>query len=357
MVSKLFRAWMVSVLILLSCNVHAEGAPSMSSYPSRTYCFGRLLLDVPAGAKVALDAKFKGTEKQGSKDFTSFAALKDAQESRAREMAAKEMIRDEGRDEIFRVGGFDPDRLYGKHQLLALDVDSADQVIVIAYHVNLEDISFILEAHKFIGNKDHVFISKGLGADDLHELQADVVQAAKQFTAIDNRALPSQPGFCVDGGMFVDAGRPPVNERFTLVITLPDHPDVLFSIEANAIEEVDKEEPSLKHRVNDELRMMRANYAGAIHVLERGELEAAGQKGYQVAISAPYDVVPGTQIRKFFWSADGVPNDVTRPFMEVDLTIQPTDDGRSTIHSDAEAKALWEQLIGSLRIRPGAVQR
>ncbi|MDI3260768.1 MAG: T6SS immunity protein Tli4 family protein [Sinobacteraceae bacterium] len=155
----------------------------------------------------------------------------------------------------------------------------------------------------------------------------------------------------------MDAGHPPVDERFTLVITLPDHPDVLFSIEANAIEEVDKEEPSLKHRVNDELRMMRANYAGAIHVLERGKLEAAGQKGYQVAISAPYDVVPGTQIRKFFWSADGVPNDVTRPFMEVDLTIQPTDDGRSTIHSDAEAKALWEQLIGSLRIRPGAVQR
>jgi hypothetical protein len=74
-----------------------------------------------------------------------------------------------------------------------------------------------------------------------------------------------------------------------------------------------------------------------------------------VAISAPYDVVPGTTIRKFFWSADGIPNDVSRPFLEVNMTIQPTDDGKSTIKDDDEAKALWTQLINSLRIRPGAV--
>ena len=75
-------------------------------------------------------------------------------------------------------------------------------------------------------------------------------------------------------------------------------------------------------------------------MIYRGDLAAAGQDGYQIGISAPYDEVPGTQIRKFFWSADGVPNDVTLSFLEVDMTVQPTDDGKGTIKDDSEAKAL-----------------
>jgi hypothetical protein len=178
---------------------------------------------------------------------------------------------------------------------------------------------------------------------------------AQRFQPYERGSIPTQPGFCVDSGLYVEKGNPEAYENFTLVVTLPDHPDVQFSVDANAIDRVNKNESSLKHRVNDDLAMMRTNYSGGIHVLERGELKAAGQEGYQVAISAPYDVVPGTTIRKFFWSADGIPNDVSRPFLEVNMTIQPTDDGKSTIKDDDEAKALWTQLINSLRIRPGAV--
>jgi hypothetical protein len=155
--------------------------------------------------------------------------------------------------------------------------------------------------------------------------------------------------------MFADTGKPPVRESFTLVVTFPSHPDVRFVIDARAIVKVDKDEPSLKHRVNSELGVLRASVDGHVGVLARGELSIASQDGYQIAISAPYDLVPNTRMLKFFWSADGVPNDVTRPFMEIDMTVQPTDDGKSTIKDDSQAKALWQELIQGVRIRPGSV--
>jgi len=176
------------------------------------------------------------------------------------------------------------------------------------------------------------------------------------FQALPDRTQPSGPGFCVDGGMFADVGRPSTKESFTLVVSFKDHPDAQFTIDANAIDSPDKDEPSLKFRVDSELGILRQSVEGHVAVLERGEHEAAGQKGYQIGLSVPNDTVPGTTAYKFFWAADGVPNDVTRPYMEVQLTIQPGEDKPATIKTSDEARALWNELLGGIRIRPGAVR-
>lgn len=157
--------------------------------------------------------------------------------------------------------------------------------------------------------------------------------------------------------MFADDGRPPVHESFTLVVHFKNHPDARFTIDAHAIDRVNTDEPSLKHRVDSELGILRANVGGHVGVLVRGEREAAGQQGYQIGLSVPNDTVPNTTAYKFFWSADGVPNDVTRPFMEVDLTIQPDEHKPATIRTADEARALWDNLLHGLRIRPGAALR
>jgi len=323
----------------------------------RDHCAGRLLVGIPPGANVALSARYHFVNIENSRAFPDFEALKSEMRSRSEKLAATAMVRNSYGDSILRSGGLDPDAMYGKTQLLGFEEQDALHQILIGYHPKKDDSDILVEVHQFANGEDHVLQSKSIGADNYPQERADILSVASQFRPVDNGVPPAEPGFCIDGAMFANDGKPPVKERFTLVVTFPDHPDVLFSIDANAIDEVDTDEPSLKRRVDGDLRMMRANYAGGVHVLERGKLEAAGQKGYQVGISAPYDVVPGTQIRKFFWSADGVPNDVTRPFMEVDMTIQPTDDGKSTITSDADAKALWKSLIQGIRIRPGAVRR
>lgn len=327
----------------------------MANQPSHEFCIGRLSVEVPAGAKVALSSSYKAVDIEMPKTFPSFEALKSESETRSKKLATTAMVRNSYSDRLARVAGIDPDAGYGKTQLLGFEVNNSEHQVLIGYHPKVDDSGILVEVHEFADGKDHIFQSKNIGANTYPRVRANLLAAAKQFKSIHNRLMPDQPGFCIDGGMFVDSGKPPVNERFTLVLTFPEHPDVQFSIDANAIDQVNKGEPSLKHRVDDDLRMMRANYSGGIDVLERGALEAASQKGYQIGISAPYDVVPGTRIRKFFWSSDGVPNDVTRPFLEVDMTVQPTDDGKSTIKDDADAKVLWDALIQGIRIRPGAV--
>lgn len=327
----------------------------MTSQPTHQFCIGRFSVEVPAGAKVAVSASYKAVDIETPKGVSSFDALKNELEARSKKLASVGMVRDSYGDRILRAGGLDPDIMYGKTQLLGFQVNDSAHQALIGYHPKVDDSDILVEVHEFADGKDHIFQSKNIGANTYPRVRENLLSAARQFKPISNRLMPDQPGFCVDGGMFVDNGKPPVNEQFTLVLTFPEHPDVQFSIDANVIDQVNKGEPSLKHRVDDDLRMMRANYAGGIDVLERGSLEAVAQKGYQIGISAPYDVVPGTRIRKFFWSADGVLNDVTRPLLEVDLTIQPTDDGKTTIKSDTEAKALWDALIQGIRIRPGSV--
>ncbi len=154
--------------------------------------------------------------------------------------------------------------------------------------------------------------------------------------------------------MFADDGRPPVHESFTLVVHFKDRPDAQFSIDAHAIDRVNTGEPSLRHRAGSELSMLRENVDGHVDVLVRGDHKAAGQDGYQIGLSVPSDVVQGAKIYKFFWAADGVPNDVTRPYMEVDLTIEPTENQPAIITNAKEAHALWAQLLDGIRRRPGA---
>lgn len=325
--------------------------------PSQPYslCIGRFVIDLPAGASARIDSSYRFIESQKPKQVDSFEQVKHQLEVRAKDLQTHQIQRSPRHDAMARAGGFDPDKLYGKTQLLGFDIDDSLQQAVLGYMPDPTSSGIISEVHKIFNGMDYVFKFEDAGADNYAKDRQILWAAATSFTPLNNRTTPTKPGFCVDGGMFADSGKPPVKESFTLVVRFADHPDAQFVIDAHAIDAVNKDEPSLRHRVDSELNILRANVQGRVGVIDRGDLAAAGQNGYQIGISAPYEEVPGTQIRKFFWSADGVPNDVTRPFMEVDMTIQPTDDGKSTIKTDAEAKALWDQLIGSLRIRPGAV--
>lgn len=330
-----------------------HGATPMPSQPY-SVCIGRLVIDLPAGTSTSIDASYHFIEPQKPKQVDSFEQVKQQLDARAKELEAHKIHRTPDDDLMARAAGYDPEKIYGKTQLIGFNVDDSLQQISLGYQPKSDEFGSITEVYKIVGQQAYVFKSKIISADKYPATHQALWSAATSFTPLNNRTLPTKPGFCVDGGMFADSGKPPVKESFTLVVRFADHPDAQLVIDAHAIDAVNKDEPSLRHRVDGELNILRANVQGKVGVIDRGDLAAAGQDGYQIGISAPYDLVPGT-VRKFFWSADGVPNDVTRPFMEVDLTIQSTDVGKSTIKDDAEAKALWEQLLHSLRIRPGAV--
>jgi hypothetical protein len=345
----------ISLFISLSTTcLSAKGKNTMTNNnPIKAVCAGRLLIDVPEDATYNIIGKYQAVSEQSLGYGNNFSDLSELAKNRADHLSKEKMEEPVSLFEKSLKAEGKWDR--AKTRLIDLQVNTKDAYYMLGLHTKTDSEDFVAELHQLIENKEYEFNNKNSGLSNYVAASDWLISIVKRFEVIKTNAIPTKPGFCVDSGIFVDGGVPEANENFTLTVTFPTHPDVQFSIDANAIDRIDKEEPSLKHRVNSDLAMMRANYSGGVHVIERGALKAAGQKGYQVAISAPDDEAPGATIRKFFWSADGVPNDVTRPFLEVDMTIQPTDDGISTIKSDDEAKALWTQLISSLRIRPGSV--
>ena len=325
--------------------------PSMT-----TLCVGRLLVDLPVGATAIIDATYHYIESEKPVQIRDFDALERQLGERARTYQAIKMQRTADDDRFWLAAGDDPSNMYATTRLVAFESDPSEKQVLLAYHEDKTSVGVIIELHKIIESRDYIFqIKDVIGAYKYPERSKPLWISGLSFVALDEGVIPRNPGFCVQRGMFPGSGTTSVPESFTLVVTLPDHPDVSFTIDADAIDEPDNDEPSLRNRIDSELSILRENVPGHVSTMVRGSLNAAGQKGYQIGINMPFADNPKLRARKFVWSADGVPKDVTRPFLEVEMMIQPNEDGVSTIHDDGTAKKLWDQLLGGIRIRPGSV--
>ena len=354
-VSAMCLAWIVVAPVL---SMTAKGtAPMANTADPVPLCVGRLVADFPGGTKSVVKANFQYVEEHTKNRVTGFAAVKRHVEQSAKNYDSRKIIHDPYADKLARAAGLDPDRLNSSTQLLGIQVDGQLQQAIIGYQPDAKSIGMVADAYKVIDGVEYVFRSKFDGADAYPATSQRMWSAVRHFQPLARGEVPTTPGFCVAGGMFADDGHPPLHESFTLVASFKDHPDARFVIDAHAIAKVDTDEPSLKHRVDGELGILRANVEGHVAVLVRGERDAAGQKGFQIGLGVPNDTVPNTTAYKFFWAADGTPNDASRPAMEVSLTIQPEDDKPASFADARQAQALWDELLQGLRIRPGSVAR
>lgn len=333
------------------------GIPVADSSARVPLCVGRLIAYLPSGTTSAVDATFQYINPKKPEPGATFKGIEDNLLRRKNDYAGLAMQRSVRHDAMERAAGFDPDKTYGKTKLVGFRDDASVQQIAIGYHPELTSSNTMSEVDRVIDGIEYRFTSSGFGADQYPTVRDAMWGIALNFQPLARGEVPTSPGFCVAGGMFADAGHAPLHESFTLVAKFKDHPDARFVIDANAINTPDTDEPSLKHRVDSELGILRANVDGHVSVLVRGERDAVGQKGYQIGLSVPNDTVPNTTAYKFFWSADGTPKDASRPALEVSLTIQPESDKPASFSDAKQAEVLWDQLLNGLHIRPGSVAR
>lgn len=320
-------------------------------------CVGRLVVGLPTRTRSVVDGTFHSIETQQPKPATGFDAIAHQVQVKAKKFGGENIIPDPYSIKFWRAAGYDPDKLFSKTRLVRSSIDADAMQAEIGYFPDTKSPSARVELYKFARNTEYVFYNHDVWLDRYDEVANHMWSAASAFQPLSAGTIPSTSGFCVAGGMFADEGKAPLNEGFTLVVTFADHPDAQFSIDANAIDQVNTDEPSLSGRVDSELEVLRANVEGNVTVLERGPREAGGQNGYQIGLSVPNDTVANTTAYKFFWAADGVPHDATRPAMEVSLAIQPDTDKPASFATAAQARGLWNQLLAGLSIRQGSVTR
>ncbi|SOY87436.1 conserved protein of unknown function [Cupriavidus taiwanensis] len=175
--------------------------------------------------------------------------------------------------------------------------------------------------------------------------------AANIRSRADNE-IPTGPGFCIDQGFI--AGNDYRSESVQVGITLPQHPNAFISFDASTGAEEDR----LLERVDNFLAKAVAGPLAGLKVLRKRERNVGTIPAEEYATAATGN---GQRVYVFAWESQGKNKSLSEQNVSAGLRVleQPVDSPQTpyqpAFQSDDEALQLWDAIIDSIRLRPGAV--
>ena len=299
----------------------------------KTYCFGRYLVDLPQEAKVRSAYKIWGIEIENmpAENATTLKALVDKREA---------------------------DLKVGKHEsgesMFVRRVDHKNGSVILfswnsprrKYMMNEE--SYLVtnnpwRAYKYIGE---------ISANKQDHAVSLISALAANIRARDDSEIPAGPGFCIDERLIT--GSEYQSERFEVGITLPQHPNALITIRANTGAEHDR----LLERVDKFFATAVVGSLAGLKVLRKQERDVGPIQAEEYATAASGN---GQRVYAFAWESQGKDTSLSEQNVAAALKVleQPVvtehTPYRPAFKSDDEALQLWDAIIDSIRLRPGAV--
>ena len=180
---------------------------------------------------------------------------------------------------------------------------------------------------------------------------------AQNIKLRDNSEIPSEAGYCFDGG-FVESKE--AKEWAKAFFTRPDTPgSAVFGVEMRPRL---KSDDKLLDRVPTLVRML-ANLATHTRTLRSGGRTVAGMPGEELLIKIKAD---GVTAYNFIWEFQGRDDDddgpisLANPNTRLELRVGGAKTGRNatsetSVLTEQEALALWDALLAGFKLRPGAV--
>jgi len=295
-----------------------------------THCFGRFLIDLPPRAVVRPGYQLWGDQIKRLDDTPAMLAARIDQ--RERELKAQQHRKRQGSMFIRRI-----EHGNGSTSLLSWDSDASV-------------LGLMLDSYLVSRPTWRVFRYKGEVTYDKEQRGIEISDSlARNLRSREPNEIPTGPGFCIDGGYI--AGDTYQNEGFMVGVTFPDHPGASFSFRSSTGAEEDR----LLDRIGGFLKGAAKLVAG-IETLRKGQ--RAG------AIPADEYLVAGSdkqqRVYSFAWESQGKNRSLTEPNLAASLGVlerSPDNDGNPpppAFRSDQDALALWDAIVGSIRLRPGA---
>ncbi|MBB3013944.1 T6SS immunity protein Tli4 family protein [Cupriavidus alkaliphilus] len=164
--------------------------------------------------------------------------------------------------------------------------------------------------------------------------------------------IPTGPGFCIDKGFI--AGNDYRSESVQVGITLPQHPNAFISFDASTGAEEDR----LLERVDKFLAAAIAGPFAGLKVLRKRERTVGAIPAEEYATAATGN---GQRVYVFAWESQGKNKSLSEQNVSAGLrvleqpVVSPQTPYRPAFQSDDEALQLWDAIIESIRLRPGAV--
>ncbi|MYM38494.1 hypothetical protein GTP27_04030 [Pseudoduganella sp. CY13W] len=303
---------------------------------TKPVCFGRLMIDVPATATVVYGP--------ADVDFPIVYIADEAKQITAH--VAKEVEKFEKESYMLHGLSTTDFAMYGK----VIDGAVQGQKLVFGSKgfIDLTIVSFIP-----LG-KDLYIQDGGSPFKQIEKHVGILNKAAKNLRLRAEDEIPTESGLCIEGGF---ARSEYDFEKASIGIRLKEFPDVHFSIES--LKNGDYLVPSddIEELIKDAREVTPhgpGTWYSKIDFLRRGQRQIAHWTGSEVLVHLPAQKT-ATSTHEFHFTSNGAINDriYTRLDIELDTGVQGNRKGaiRPSLN-DAEAIALWDRLVSTLKIRP-----
>lgn len=303
----------------------------------KSVCVGRFLIDVPAEARVSLRlASVEGFEitrlAESIEKFRSRLSDRESQLSGTPNMLGQENI--ESSKDVQHNGFSGKVLVHSRHRGYSIENER---------RVYVDTIS--VEGHVHKGGVTYGFVANTYDPAQINVLP----ELLAQFTDRAENEVPSEPGFCIAGGLIRDPYARDRSESVAMSATLPSHPDLGILFWTNNAKA--KGGGLLKRHAAAMGPLMRA----LSRTLREGARTINGYAGEEVAIKVTE--LNFATVFGFVWETPGSDNDVLVPHLslEMDTGMAPRA-GQAPVQSSLSENAmlvLWENISSSIRLRTG----
>lgn len=303
-------------------------APQNANRSTRTFCLGRFLIDLPGGACLS------------GADYRYDFAQVEMPRAMSREQFDQEV---DDREVMLNAVKHRVNPSLLRHSERP---DSASRLLAF-WEGDFGRAQVKIEGHRWINGQR--FLIKDRVDDDK---QVSGVNAMRdrllRLRLRDGTDLPTDPGYCFEGGFIVDECWR--NEVIRVSFKLSDCPDALLLVWIGPLLAGRRERPLLM-RMNSVVRQL-GNLVARVQVLRQGERTMAGLHGHEYLTTGPNS--SGLQGHLFKWETQG-DGTLLAPPVSIEFQSSRRDaDGnpQQTRLTNERAIALWDRIVGSFRLRP-----
>lgn len=331
--------------VLSACQPSSKPDPTISMNPSisrvqallaktKTVCFGRFLIDIPADATVVY----------GPAEVEAPITFYKDQANTLDERLARRLAEIEKERRFLMKEDIPKLPLFGK----VINGSRPGQKIVFG---SKDQVSYAI--HSFIPIEKDIFIQDLSALPEEDEIPTLNKISSHLRLRADNE-IPSEFGMCIEGG-FVPLEHD--RERITLGIRLKEFPDVHLSIDAH------KNLNNL--RTDDSPRLLREQARAAAEqdglgaifaqtrILRQGPRKLNTWDGEEIALRTPV-YKDNKSVHEFRFHSVGAINDHLHPELDIRFDSGVQGNQKASVDpsiTDEEALELWDRLISTIRIR------
>jgi hypothetical protein len=197
----------------------------------------------------------------------------------------------------------------------------------------------------------YFLLKDGANNDRLARAKGRIAEGLMRLQPRDTWSIPTEPGFCFDNGFL--PGKDTTFEATGVQLTFKGYPGLMIALETQTNDQGAFPGPDLITRTEEGQGIVEPHQRATM--LRKNAKRSIGDRaGQEVMLKRQEE---GALRLTAYLEVNAEPGRIDAPGIVFSLSLTPSDNMAERLPSEAEAEVtgLWDTIIQSLRLRPGAV--